>query len=133
MTAWLLLSACGGARLATVPSGPQPERAQPVSVDFPPPPAKIEEIPLSHRARNRCLWRDGFWDWTGQRWEWQAGRAVIAPAGCFFSEAKLEWTTDSLSFYRPAWYPDATRTPVASVCLEIACIPAARGVSSDSP
>jgi hypothetical protein len=129
----LALAACGGAHLVTVPSGPQPPKAQSVSVDFPPPPAKIEEIPLSHRSGNKCVWRDGFWDWTGRRWEWQAGRAVLAPAGCRFAEAKLEWTTDSLSFYRPAWYPDPAETKVAKACLEIACIPAAGNANAESP
>ena len=133
MNARVLLSlalstvACGGAHLVTVPSGAQPEQAAPVSVDFPPPPAKIEEIPLSHRSNNRCVWRDGFWDWTGRRWEWQAGRAVLSPPGCHFAQAKLEWTADSLSFYRPAWYPDPTQKPAPKSCLEVACIPAAGG------
>ena len=129
----LALAACGGAHLVTVPSGPQPSKAHPVSVDFPPPPAKIEEIPLSHRSGNKCVWRDGFWDWTGRRWEWQAGRAVLAPAGCRFADAKLEWTTDSLSFYRPAWYPDPPETKVAKACLEIACIPEASRANAESP
>ena len=129
----LVLAACGGGRLAVVPSGPQPARALPVSVDFPPPPAKIEEIPLSDRSGNRCAWRDGFWDWTGRRWEWQAGRAVLAPPGCRLAEIKLEWTTDSLSFYRPAWYPDPAATNPAKACLEIACIPATASASTQSP
>ena len=124
--------ACGGAHLVTVPSGPQPLKAQPVSVDYPPPPAKIEEIPLSHKSGNRCVWRDGFWDWTGRRWEWQAGRAVLSPHGCRFAEAKLEWTTDSLSFYRPAWYPDPAQDPPPKSCIEVACIPAAGGATPES-
>jgi hypothetical protein len=124
------IAACGGGSpLVTVPSGPQPLQAQPVAVDYPPPPAKIDEIPLSHRSGNRCVWRDGFWDWTGRRWEWQAGRAVLSPTGCRFAEAKLEWTTDSLSFYRPAWYPDPAQTRAPKICLEIACIPAASTVA----
>jgi hypothetical protein len=129
----LTLVACGGSHLVTVPSGPQPPKAQPISVDFPPPPAKIEEIPLSHRSGNQCVWRDGFWDWTGRRWEWQAGRAVLVPAGCRFAEAKLVWTTDSLSFYRPAWYPDPAETKVAKGCPEVACIPPTGSASAESP
>lgn len=137
---WLAcLTACGGSRLVTVPSGPQPAKAQPVSVDFPPPPAKIEEIPISHRAANGCVWRDGFWDWTGRHWEWQAGRAVLPPPHCHFAEAKLTWSADSLSFYRPAWYPDAANAPAPSslnitkACAEIACIPRAPSASTAAP
>ena len=126
-----LLVACGAAQLVTVPSGPQPVKAQPVAVDYPPPPAKIEEIPLSTRSGNRCVWRDGFWDWTGRRWEWQAGRAVLSPAGCRFAEGKLEWTADFLSFYRPAWYPDPAQKPAPKGCLEVACIPAAGSVTPE--
>lgn len=119
------LTSCAEPPLVTVPSGPQPRDARAVSVEYPPPPAKIEEIALSRRATNPCVWRDGYWDWTGRRWEWQTGRAVLPPAGCLFAELKLEWTTDSLSFYRPAWYPDPARTPRAKACTEVACIPPA--------
>jgi hypothetical protein len=120
-----LIAACGAARLMTVPSGPPPPSAQPVAVDYPPPAAQIEEIPLSRKSNSGCVWRDGYWDWTGRRWEWQAGRAVLPPKGCLFASPKLEWTTDFLSFYRPAWYPDPTLKPAPKACLEVACIPAA--------
>jgi hypothetical protein len=126
------LAACGAAHLALVPSGPQPVQAQPVKVDFPPPAAKIEEIPLSHHSSNRCVWRDGYWDWTGRRWEWQSGRAVLSPAGCRFAEPKLVWTTDFLSFYRPAWYPDPAQKSAPKSCPEIACIPPAGSKASES-
>ena len=94
-------------------------------VDFPPPPAKIEEIPLAQGSRSPCIWRDGYWDWTGRRWEWQAGRALIPPPGCRFAEPKLQWTTETLTFYRPAWYPDPAQAPAPKACVEVACIPAA--------
>jgi len=129
----VVLAACAGPRLVTAPSGPQPTQAVPESVDYPPPPAKIEEIPLSHRSGNPCVWRDGYWDWTGRRWEWQAGRAVLAPKGCRFADPKLVWSADSLSFYRPAWYPDPEQTPAPKQCLEVACIPVASTVGAAAP
>jgi hypothetical protein len=129
----IAFAACGGPRLITVPSGPQPTQAQPLNVDYPPPPAKIEEIPLSHSSSNPCVWRDGYWDWTGRRWEWQEGRAVVPAVGCRFAEAKLAWSKDSLSFYRPAWYPDPARTPPPKSCAEVACIPKASSASSAAP
>jgi len=130
-----VLCACGVPHLLTVPNSPAPANAQALRVDYPPPPAKVEEIPISHGTKGACLWRDGYWDWTGRRWEWQPGRAVLAPAGCLFAEAKLEWSTDSLSFYRPAWYPDPARTPAPKACTEVACIPsgATSGTEPASP
>jgi hypothetical protein len=121
----LLLSACGAAHLVTAPRSAQPANAQPTAVDYPPPPARIEEIPIAPHSGSPCVWRDGFWDWTGRRWEWQEGRAVLVPPGCRFAESKLEWSAQSLSFYRPAWYPDPAQNPTAKSCVEVACIPAA--------
>ncbi len=120
----LLVCACGGA-LTTVPTGAQPPQAAVIAVDYPPPPARAEEIPLAKRSGGRCVWRDGFWDWTGRRWEWQSGHAVIPPAGCYFAQAKLHWSADSLSFYRPAWYPDAHEARPPKSCPEVECVPAA--------
>jgi hypothetical protein len=129
----LLLAGCGGPRLVTVPSGPQPAQAAPVKVDYPPPPAKIEEIPISQHSGGRCVWRDGYWDWTGGRWEWQDGRPVLPEKGCLFAEAKLLWTADSLSFYRPAWYPDPALRPAPKACVEVACLPTGSSASTSTP
>ena len=127
------LCACAGPRLVTVPGGAPAPNAQAVSVDYPPPPAKIEEIAISHGSKTACVWRDGYWDWTGRRWEWQPGRAVLTPAGCRFADPKLAWTTDSLSFYRPAWYPDPAVASAPKTCAEIACIPAGASAANGSP
>jgi hypothetical protein len=121
----LLLAGCGGPKLVTVPTGPQPGQAAPVKVDYPPPPAKIEEIRIAQKSGGRCVWRDGYWDWSGGRWEWQDGRAVLPVKGCLYAEGKLLWTTDSLSFYRPAWYPDPALKPAVKICTEVACLPPA--------
>jgi YXWGXW repeat-containing protein len=119
----LLAAACGGPWLVTVPTQPQPAEAVPIKVQYPPPPAKIEEIPIAGKSGGTCVWRDGYWDWTGGRWEWQEGRAVLPAKGCLYAEAKLMWTTDSLSFYRPAWYPDPALNPRPKTCTEVACLP----------
>ncbi|MEI9950427.1 MAG: YXWGXW repeat-containing protein [Pseudomonadota bacterium] len=129
----LLAAACGGPRLVTVPTGPQPAQAAPIKVDYPPPPAKIEEIAIARRSGGSCVWRDGYWDWTGGRWEWQDGRAVVPAKGCLFAETKLLWTADSLSFYRPAWYPDPTSRPAPQTCTEVACLPKAGAASPETP
>jgi hypothetical protein len=127
---FLLAVACGGPRLVTVPTGPQPAAAVPIQVDYPPPPAKVEEIRIAQGSNGPCVWRDGFWDWTGGRWLWQDGRAVLPAAGCVFAQGKLLWTTDSLSFYRPAWYPDPAQRPAPKTCTEVACVPRPTSTSS---
>ena len=133
MAVALLLAACGGPKLVTVPSGAQPAQAVAVKVDYPPPPAKIEEIRISHGASGACVWRDGYWDWTGGRWEWQDGRPVLPVKGCLYADARLVWTTDSLSFYRPAWYPDPALKPPPKTCTEVACLPPAGPASPETP
>lgn len=132
---WLsvLLTACGSPRLVTVPTGPQPAQAKPIKVDYPPPPAKIEEIRIAKGSGGSCVWRDGYWDWSGGRWEWQDGRAVLPAKGCLYAESKLRWTTDLLSFYRPAWYPDPALKPAPKACPELACLPAAGSESPETP
>ncbi|HEY4106162.1 MAG TPA: hypothetical protein VGM44_19820 [Polyangiaceae bacterium] len=127
-----LLSACGAAQLVTAPRSAQPANAQAIAVDYPPPPARIEEIPLAPHSGSPCVWRDGFWDWTGRRWEWLDGRAVLVPKGCRLADSQLEWSAQSLSFYRPAWYPDPAQTPPPKSCLEVACIPAAGAKPTES-
>jgi len=129
----LLLAACGAPQLVTVPAGPRPVGATPVKVDYPPPPAKIEEIRISQKSGGSCVWRDGYWDWVGARWEWQDGRAVLPVKGCLYAEGKLSWTADSLSFYRPAWYPDQTLKPAPKSCVEIACLPPVVGNEGTQP
>jgi hypothetical protein len=130
VTLSLLLAACGGPRLSTVPSGPQPAQAAPVKVDYPPPPAKIEEIRIARKSGGSCVWRDGYWDFAGGRWEWQDGRAVLPVKGCLYAEGKLLWTIGSLSFYRPGWYPDPALKPATKTCTEIACVPPANASES---
>jgi len=129
----LLVLACGGPRLVTVPLGPRPAQVAPVKVDYPPPPAEIEEIRIAQGSGGRCVWRDGYWDWTGGRWEWQGGRAVLPSKGCLYAEGKLLWSADSLSFYRPAWYPDPAEKTAPKLCVEVACLPTAASASPVTP
>jgi YXWGXW repeat-containing protein len=128
-----LALACGGPKLFTVPSGPQPAQATPIKVDYPPPPAKIEEIPIARGSGGKCIWRDGYWDWTGGRWEWQDGHAVLPAQGCLYAPTKLVWTTDSLSFYRPAWYPDPALRPAPKSCTETVCLPSSGPADTSNP
>ena len=71
------LGGCGSS-VIEAPVGAHPSNDA-VSVPFPPPPAKLEELPP--RPSSRCVWVDGFWDFS-ERWEWQPGEWVVPPPSC---------------------------------------------------
>ncbi len=102
----LLLVACGGG-LALAPTGQHPVQHQEyVPVEFPPPPAQIEEIPPRPDDRSDCVWVDGYWHWRG-RWVWIPGRWVVAPEGCYHAPALVEWgktREPRLNYSPPRWY-----------------------------
>lgn len=95
------LNACA-ARLPEAPAGVHPPNDA-VAVPYPPPPAKVEELPPEPDAR--CAWADGFWDFT-DRWEWQPGEWVIPPQHCRLAPPALRRQQGQLWFARPRWYPD---------------------------
>ena len=78
-------SACGGG-MSHPPYTPQITAAL-VEVGYPPPPARVEFIPV--RPKGGTVWLDGEWGWTGSKWSWTSGRWVMPPAGASFSP----WTT----------------------------------------
>ena len=98
--------ACGGAAFE-VPSHPHPEGAPAEPVSFMPPPPPIEHISAEPPARG-CLWADGEWVWSAQRWEWRPGNWLRPPEGCRYSAPTLGWAPGGESgilYYRPGrWY-----------------------------
>jgi hypothetical protein len=40
-------------------------------------------IPL--RRNDRCLYLDGHYQPSAERWEWKKGRWVLAPPGCYYA------------------------------------------------
>lgn len=102
---------CGscGASVPLVPSGPHPPNVvDEQRVGFPPPPARVEVLPL--QRRDECAWRDGHWEWDGQGWRWSPGAWVVPPPGCYYAPPESHWVRMGGSaqlFYRaPRWYPD---------------------------
>lgn len=99
-----------GSSTPLVPTGPHPPEATVISqrVEFPPPPAQAEVLPL--RRRNDCLWRDGHWEWDGRGWRWVRGAWVLPPPGCYYARPETEWVRSGggsvLIYRRPRWYPD---------------------------
>ncbi len=114
--AWLLLAVSGsgsaacGSSTTLVPESPVgAARKSPGSrVPYPPPPAKVEVIPL--RRRDECLWRDGFWVFKGASWRWTPGAWVIPPLDCTYARSETRWEknggTTKLLFFPPEWQPE---------------------------
>ncbi len=95
------LAACGASQ-AEAPRGAHPPNDA-VSVPFPPPPAKVEEVPA--QPNPACVWVDGYWEFT-DRWEWQPGEWVIPQAHCRLAPVELRRQAGLLLHARPRWYPD---------------------------
>lgn len=95
------LAACG-ARAPEAPRGAHPANDA-VAVPYPPPPAKVEEVPT--QPTPQCVWVDGFWEYS-DRWEWQAGEWVIPQAHCRLAPVELRRQNGQLWHSRPRWYPD---------------------------
>jgi len=80
--------ACGAERLPAPPYVGQPTSAL-VRVPYPPPPARVEQVPPAPAGAQRAVWLDGEWVWEGRRYAWKPGRWVRAPEQGAFSP----WTT----------------------------------------
>ena len=85
LTVLLTLTPGCGSRHAEAPRGAHPPNDA-VAVPYPPPPAKVEEVPAQPNAA--CVWADGYWDFT-DRWEWQSGEWVIPQAHCRLAPVEL--------------------------------------------
>jgi len=91
-----------GARHPEAPHGAHPPNDG-VPVPYPPPPAKVEEVPPQPGAS--CVWTDGYWEFT-DRWEWQPGEWVVPEAHCRLAPVELRRQGGQLWHARPRWYPD---------------------------
>lgn len=79
--------ACGASRLPAPPYVGQPTEAL-QQVAYPPPPARVENVPTA--PRDGAVWIDGEWTWQGERWVWKRGRWVMPPANAMYSP----WTSN---------------------------------------
>jgi hypothetical protein len=120
----LLLAAACGSTLRIPPSGPHPETARQVIVDYPPPPARVERVPPD--PGETCVWVDGHWEWRGRQWEWMTGDWVVPPPGCHYAPPRLSWIDTArggtLYFTPPGWYPSAA-DEVEQSASKTACKP----------
>lgn len=98
----VLLAVACGAQHAEAPRGAHPQHDA-VVVPYPPPPAKVEEVPPQPNAA--CVWTDGYWEFT-DRWEWQVGEWVVPQPHCRLAPVELRRDGGQLWHARPRWYPD---------------------------
>ncbi|MFO7179040.1 MAG: YXWGXW repeat-containing protein [Pseudomonadota bacterium] len=114
----------------------QAEPARPVAdqfieVDYPPPPAEVEERDERLAGRPECVWMDGHWAWVGRRWRWTSGEWVVPPPGCLRAPPTLSWSRDTparLYYTPPRWYRPSAEDPArAEPCAApIPCLQRAR-------
>jgi hypothetical protein len=97
---------CGSSTI-TVRSYPHPDFATAEPVGSPPPPAQIENLEHEPPAAG-CLWADGQWVWTAQRWDWRPGAWILPPEDCRYSAPTIRWAASGATgvlYYRPGrWY-----------------------------
>ncbi len=110
----MLAVACRTQQVPRPPTGPHRPGLEDVEqVDYPPPPARIENIDLQAHRDDGCVWVDGAWRWNGRRWAWEPGAWVRPPPGCYYAPGESFWQPSEggpgVLFHRnPAFYPEAT-------------------------
>lgn len=91
--------------------------AQSLVVDYPPPPAEVEE--LGEVPGEPCVWVDGHWNWVARRWRWQTGGWVVPPEDCYRSTPMMVFLAaeqaSPLYYWPPQWYPLPDRDAHACV------------------
>lgn len=117
------LFSCGSKNilLPTGPHIPQKESA-PLRVKTPPPPARIEVVPL--RRNSRCLYRDGHWSPRGSTWTWSKGEWVLPPEGCYYAPPQTRYEDvelgTTLVHREGTWHPSNPKSE--GTCAEaLAC------------
>lgn len=103
-----LLGACsGGTGVAKMGPHRPDKEAKPIRVAEPPPPVKVEAIPL--RRNKDCVFRDGAWVNNGSGWRWKKGEWILPPLGCYYAPPQTtyeEFDVGTALVHRPgAWHP----------------------------
>lgn len=91
-------------------------------VGYPPPPAEVESVPPDPGPP--CVWQDGYFTWSGRRWEWKRGSWVHAADGCYYVEPRLLYPETEgeppLLYAPPGWYRETAsaviRCPPPNEC-----------------
>lgn len=104
-------SACGNSALPAPSYAPQPTSAL-AEVPYPPPPARVEQVPAS--PRRNATWIDGEWTWKGKRWLWTCGRWVVPPSGARYSPWAIVRGKDGTLWEAPGTWRDEHGEPIAA-------------------
>ncbi len=100
---------CCAPQSSLVPRGPHRPAAEeePEFVKEPPPPAKVEVVPL--RRNERCSYLDGHYAPRGQDWVWTRGRWVLLRKRCYYAPPQTTYEKvrggNALVFRKGAWHP----------------------------
>ncbi len=114
-----IVVACVG-RLPHPPYARQSTAALEV-VGYPPPPARIEFVPLP--PTGDAVWIDGEWAWQGRRWAWRIGRWVEPPRGASFSPWTVVRSDDGTTYYAAGAWRDADGGALAEPAALVAARP----------
>lgn len=125
----LLAAGCSsGVRLPPLGSHP-PHVQEFLDVEFPPPPAQVEEISKGIPGRSDCVWVDGYYAWQEGRWVWLPGYWAEPIGGCYYAPAVAAWSRGGeprLYYTPPRWYREdaLSRAGAAASCPSPrACVP----------
>jgi hypothetical protein len=79
------------------------------SVQYPPPPARVEFVPP--QPMTGAVWIDGEWVWRGKKWAWNVGRWVNPPRSARYAPWALVVDREGTFFYAPGGWRDEEGHP----------------------
>jgi hypothetical protein len=97
---------CRGAEVRVPPRlADEPASSDWMCVDYPPPAAKVEELPTPPNASS--VWVDGEWRWSRKRWSWRPG-GWLEPAGGarYLRSAVVRLPNGALTWHSGHWHVD---------------------------
>ncbi|HVY46709.1 MAG TPA: hypothetical protein VHB21_12560 [Minicystis sp.] len=97
------VAACGF-KVATPVTGPH-ENEEPITVPYPPPPARVETIPAPPKGQEKtAVWVDGAWEWRQRRWVWVPGDWEVPEKNSYYAPPMTIRLADgSLAYFPGAW------------------------------
>jgi hypothetical protein len=123
------LGLCCSASLPRPPYTAQPTSAL-VQVEQPPPPARVELLPV--RPDKVAVWVDGQWIWRRSLWSWMPGGWVTPPVGARYAPWEFVRGADGGLWYAEGVWRDAQGNALpALVPLSVAAVEAGEVVTAE--